>query len=119
MPSPTPGMASGAGSSLPAMSDPARQLRAVGEATETMHGVAKQALEWVRVSEERVVAAEARADRVGAELKERAMGTLRNVAAEARERIAAERKARREVEAQVAGAEAGRDRAERAFEELR
>ena len=40
------------------MSDPARQLRAVGEATETMHGVAKQALEWVRVSEERVAAAE-------------------------------------------------------------
>ena len=76
------------------MSDPARQLRAVGEATETMHGVAKQALEWVRVSEERVAAAEARADKVGAELKERAMGTLRSVAAEARERIAAERKAR-------------------------
>ncbi len=45
-----------------------------------MHGVAKQALEWVRVSEERVTAAEARADRVGAELKKRAMGTLRDVA---------------------------------------
>ena len=27
-----------------------------------MHGVAKQALEWVRVSEERVAAAEARAE---------------------------------------------------------
>ena len=47
------------------------------------------------------------------------MGTLRSVAAEARERIAAEREARREVEARVAGAEAARDRAEHAFEDLR
>jgi len=69
------------------MSEPARQLRAVGEATETMHGVAKQALEWVRVSERRVAEAEARADRVGAELKGRAMGTLRGVAAEARAKL--------------------------------
>ena len=70
------------------MSDPARQLHAVGEATETMHGVAAQALEWVRVSEERVAAAEARVDRVGAQLKERAMGTLREVADEVGEHAA-------------------------------
>ena len=36
------------------------QLRAVAEATEEMHGIAGQALEWVRVSEERVAAAEER-----------------------------------------------------------
>ena len=45
------------------MSEPAIQLQAVGEATETMHGVAKQALEWVRVGEERVARAEARSER--------------------------------------------------------
>jgi hypothetical protein len=47
------------------------------------------------------------------------MGTLRDVAAEARERLGNERKARRQAEAKVAGAEAARDRAEHAFEDLR
>ena len=47
------------------MSDPARQLRAVGEANQAVQGVAGQALEWVRLSEQRVKDAEARADGVG------------------------------------------------------
>src|SRR4051794_18204215 len=100
------------------MSDPARQLRAVGDATETMHGVARQALEWVRVGEERVARAEARADTIAAQVKQRAMGTLREVAGEARRRIAAEREQRRLAESKLAGSEAARDRAEHAFEEL-
>jgi hypothetical protein len=50
------------------MGDSAVQLKAVGEATEELHETAKQALEWVRVGEERVVEAEARADRVHAEV---------------------------------------------------
>ena len=41
------------------MSEPAVQLQAVGEATERcVRGIAEQALEWVRVSEERVAEAE-------------------------------------------------------------
>jgi hypothetical protein len=48
------------------MGEPAANLRAVGAATEELHETAKQALEWVRVSEERVVSAEARAERVHA-----------------------------------------------------
>jgi len=100
------------------MSDPARQLKAVGEATQTMHGVAEQALEWVKVSEERVVRAEARVGKVRSELKERALEQLRGVSAEARERIAAERKARLAAEAKVSAAERSRDRAEKAFEDL-
>src|SRR5215218_8280511 len=76
------------------MSEPARQLQQVGEATRAMRGVADQALEWVRVSEERVVAAEKRADEVKGQVKERALLTLRKVTAEAREKIAAERAAR-------------------------
>ncbi|MDQ3725822.1 MAG: hypothetical protein M3335_08050, partial [Actinomycetota bacterium] len=101
------------------MGEPARQLKQVGEATRAMRGVADQALEWVRVSEERVKAAEERADGLKDQLKERAMLTLRKVAAEARERVAAERKARTEAEARASAAEAARDRAEKSFEELR
>src|SRR4051794_35214340 len=100
------------------MGEPARQLKQVGEATRAMRGVADQALEWVRVSEERVVAAEKRADEVKGQGKERALLTLRKLTAEAREKIAAERQARVEAESRIAAAEAARDRAERGFEEL-
>src|SRR3954447_8625219 len=100
------------------MSEPARQLQQVGEATRAMRGIADQALEWVRVSEERVAAAEQRTEAVKGQVKERALLTLRKVSAEARGRIAVERKARTEAEARVAGAEAARDRAEQSFEEL-
>ena len=99
------------------MSEPARQLQQVGKATRAMRGVADQALEWVRVSEERVAAAEERADGLQDQLKERAMLTLRKVSAEARERIAAERRARLEADSRAKAAEAARDRAEHAFEE--
>jgi len=71
-----------------------------------MHGVAAQALEWVRVSERRVAEAEARAESVRAEVKELAMGTLRDVSSEARTRIAAERGTRRQAEAKLAGLQA-------------
>ena len=100
------------------MSEPAIQLQAVGEATETMHGVAKQALEWVRVSEKRVAKAEARSEEARAELKERAMATLRKLGEEGRARLAAERGKRREAEARATRAEESRDRAEKAFEQL-
>src|SRR5262249_34001557 len=51
-------VASGAHSRLRRVSsDPARQLKQVGEATRAMRGVADQALEWVRVSEARVAEA--------------------------------------------------------------
>ena len=76
------------------MSDPARQLRAVGEANQAVQGVAGQALEWVRLSEQRVKDAEARADGVRDQLKDRAMETLRKVSEEAKSRIAAEREGR-------------------------
>src|SRR5690348_2894406 len=98
------------------MGEPGRHLRAVGEANEEVRGIAEQALAWVRVSEERVAAAERRSELFREELRERAMETLRTVSAEARERIAAERKARREAEAKVPVAEQARDRAEQAFE---
>src|SRR3954468_17697972 len=78
------------------MGEPARHLQQVGEATRAMRGVADQALEWVRVSEARVAEAETRADGLKEQYKERALLTLRKVSAEARERIAAERKARTE-----------------------
>ncbi len=55
------------------MGESSVQLRAVGAATEELHETAKQALEWVRVSEERVARAEARNEQVRAELKEKAM----------------------------------------------
>ncbi len=51
------------------MGDPAVQLKAVGAASEELHETAKQALEWVRVSEERVAEAEAKAERVHAEVR--------------------------------------------------
>src|SRR3954467_7344573 len=95
------------------MGEPARHLEQVGEATRAMRGVADQALEWVRVSEGRVAEAEKRADAVRDQVKERAMLMLRKVSAEAREKIAAERKARTEAESQIAAAEAARARAER------
>src|SRR3954451_11248989 len=101
------------------MGEPAVQLKAVGAATEELHETAKQALEWVRISEERVAAAEARAERVHAEVKQRAMGTLRKMGEEGRERVTAERERRKEAEARASRAEAARDRAEKAFEQAR
>ena len=85
-----------------------------------MHGVAEQALEWVKVCEERVAAAEARAEQVREELKERAMGTLRERLRRGRAKRLGAPSARRgcRAEAKVAAAEAARDRAEKAFEEL-
>ena len=59
------------------MSEPAKQLKVVGEASETMQGVARQALEWVRVSEKRAAAAEARTEKVREELKQRALETVK------------------------------------------
>src|SRR4051794_21551430 len=112
------GFASGLDSRLLGMSEPVRQLQQMGEATRAVRGVADQALEWVRVSEERVVEAEKRADAVRGQVKERALLTLRRVSAEARERIAAERRARGEAEAKMIAAEAARDRAEKSFEGL-
>lgn len=99
------------------MGDPATQLRAVGAATEELRTTAEQALEWVRVSEERVARAEARNEEMRVELKERAMATLRKLNREAAERVSAERGRRRQVEARATRAEAARDRAERAFEQ--
>ena len=99
------------------MTDPAVQLSGVSEATDEMRGIAGQALEWVRVSEERVAAAEARAERVHAELKQRAMETLRKIGDEGRARVAAEREKRVAAERRAGGAEQARDRAEKAFEE--
>src|SRR6201992_3493332 len=101
------------------MSEPARELEAVREANRDMHAVAAQALEWVKVSEARVAAAEGTADKIRAELKERAMKTLREMSAQARAQIAAAREAQAAAESKLAAAEAGRDRAENSFEELR
>lgn len=100
------------------MGDPAAQLRAVGAANEELHETAKQALEWVRVSEARVAKAEARSEELRAELKQRAMATLRKLGVEGRERIAAERRRRKEAEARATRAEAARDRAELSFEQI-
>ncbi len=99
------------------MGDSARHLRAVGAASEELHETARQALEWVRVSEERVAAAEARTDELRTELKERAMATLRKLGEEGRERVASERALRREAEGRATRAEAARDRAEKSFEQ--
>ncbi len=66
-----------------------------------MRDIAEQALEWVRVSEERVAAAEARTEEVRVELKERALETLRKLGEQGRERIGAERAKRREAEARM------------------
>jgi len=99
------------------MGDPAVQLKAVGAATEELHETAKQALEWVRISEERVAKAEARNEQVRAELRQRAMATLGKLGEEGRERVAAERDKRKAMEARAMRAEADRDRAERSFEQ--
>lgn len=98
------------------MGEPAVQLKAVGAATEELHETAKQALEWVRISEERVTRAEARSEQVRAEVKERAMATLRRLGEEGRERVAVERGKRKDAEARAIRAEADRDRAEQSFE---
>ncbi|MGC1853592.1 MAG: hypothetical protein WA687_14285, partial [Solirubrobacterales bacterium] len=97
------------------MGEPALKLNAVAEATEEIQGVAKQALEWVRMSEVRV----AEAERDAAEVKERAKATLHKIGEEGRERIDAEREKRRAAEVRVARAEEGRSRAEKAFERAR
>src|SRR5262245_14676524 len=99
------------------MGEPARHLKAVGAANEELRETASQALEWVRVSEERVAKAEARSEEMRAELKGRAMATLRKLGEEATERVSAERGKRRQAEARANSAEAARDRAERAFEQ--
>jgi hypothetical protein len=100
------------------MGDPAAQLRAVGAANEELHETAKQALEWVRVSEERVAKAEARSEELCDELKQRAMATLRKLSEEGRERIVAERSKRQDAAGRANRAEADRDRAEKAFERV-
>jgi hypothetical protein len=108
------------------MGEPAVELTGVAEATEEMHGIGKQALAWVRTSEERVTAAESRlrdaeakADRVGAELRQRAKATLGRIAEEGRAQLAAERQKRRDAEERAKRAEAARDRSEQAFERAR
>ena len=53
------------------MGEAGTQLKAVGAANEELHETAKQALEWVRVSEERVAKAEARSEVLPAERKRR------------------------------------------------
>src|SRR3954454_21125751 len=99
------------------MGEPAVQLKAFGAATEELHETAKQALEWVRVSEERVARAEARNEEVRAEIKQRAMETLRKLGEEGGERIANERGGRRQAEGRANRAEADQDRAEKSFEQ--
>ena len=99
-----------------AMSEPARQLKAVREANRDMHAVAAQALEWVKVSEARVAAAESAADTVRDELKERAMKTLREMSAQARKQIEAAKEAQAAAESKLARR---RDRARSGREILR
>src|ERR1700742_2879984 len=82
--------------------DPAVQLKAVGEAREEIQGVASQALEWLKVSEQRVAAAEARAEQVREELKARALGTMRKFSAEAKAKVESERRAREAAETKLA-----------------
>ncbi len=86
------------------MSEPARQLKAVREANRDMHAVAAQALEWVKVSEARVAAAEGAADKVRSELKERAMKTLREMSSQARTQIEAAKAAQVAAESKLAAA---------------
>jgi hypothetical protein len=97
------------------MVEPAVKLDSIAAATGELHGVGRQALEWVRRSEERVATAEARQEAI----KQRAKATLAKLSEEGRRRIAAERDKRRAIEARVAGAEEARDRAEKAFERAR
>src|SRR6201992_2888684 len=98
------------------MSEPARQLKAVREANRDMHAVASQALEWVKSSEERVTAAESASETVRAELKERAMKTLREMSAQARKQIEAAREAQAAAEAKLLATESERERAGKSFE---
>jgi hypothetical protein len=99
--------------------EPAVQLSGVSEATDEMRGIARQALEWVRVSEERVASAEAKTERVHAEVKQRAMETLRKIGEEGRARVADEREKRVAAERRAELAEDARRRAEKAFEQGR
>jgi hypothetical protein len=99
------------------MGEAATQLKAVGAASEELHETAKQALEWVRVSEERVAKAEASSEELRGELKAKAMATLRKVSQEGRERMAVERGKRKDAEALATRAEEARNRAESAFEQ--
>src|SRR6185437_8355018 len=107
-----PGVASAPRSRLRRMGGPVVKLDAIADATGEIRGVAQQALEWVRQSEERVAQAEAERDGV----KGRAHATLARIGEEGRGRIEAEREKRRAVEQRVARAEEARDRAEKAFE---
>lgn len=99
------------------MGEAATQLKAVGAASEELHETAKQALEWVRVSEERVAKAEARSEELRGELKAKAMATVRKLGEEGQARIKAEQGRRKEAEARATRAEAARDRAEQGFEQ--
>lgn len=99
------------------MSEAATQLKAVGAASEELKETASQALEWVRVSEERVVKAEARSEELRGELKAKAMATVRKLGEEGQARIRAERGKRKDAEARASRAEQARDRAEQAFEQ--
>jgi hypothetical protein len=101
------------------MSEPAVQLSQVTEATDEMRGIARQALEWVRVSERRVEAAEKRSELVQVELKQRAKATLEKIGEQGRASVAAEREKRLAAEGRLKAAEAGRERAEKAFEGAR
>ena len=94
------------------MSEPAAQLKAVGAAREELHETAKQALEWVKISEGRVAEAEANLERVREETKQRAMVALRKIGEEGRRRLAAERQ-------KAKAADARAERAEDAFERAR
>lgn len=101
------------------MSEPAVQLKAVGAAREELHETARQALEWVRVSEDRVAAAEARLEKVRVETKQRAMVALRKIGAEGRRRIVAESQRAKTAEARAARAEGAFERARRDAEKDR
>ncbi len=97
------------------MVEPVVKLDSIAAATEEITGVGKQALEWVRRSEERVAAIERERDAIML----RAKVTLAKIGEEGRKRIAAERGKRRALESRVGTAEEARDRAEKAFERER
>lgn len=113
------------------MGEPAVQLKAIGEANAEVRGVAHQALEWVRQSEERLSRSEARAaeaekklsqasaraEKAQSVMKERAKVTLAKIAEEGRTHLERERRRRLEAEAAAKRAEAARDRAECSFEQ--
>jgi hypothetical protein len=99
------------------MGEAATQLKAVGAASEELRETATQALEWVRVGEERVAKAEARSEELRSELKAKAMATVRKLGAEGQARMTAERERRKKAEMRATQAEAARDRAEQSFEQ--